>query len=412
MYMGHSDSERHDSRAKPGHGSALDSLRDYITWQRAVRAQGDTSGLPSHGPVSIVLDLTTACSFSCPHCLDARMLNTGDYLDLDTIKKSIDTLQRNGLRSVTITGGGEPSMHKNFEEILRFVKGRSLQAGIVTNGSNLDKVAGASGVLQETDWLRVSLDAGMESTYFKSHRPRGRVRLESILAAVREIKRLNPRVRAGYSFVIVWEGITVNGYELTPNISEIALAVKNAREYGFDHVMFRPCLLRHEGSQMETLFDTPDPEREERIREDIGNYLSAAEEVSGGDVTILKSLDLKAMLDRKVHELKVQPEVCHCQFFRTVLTPSGIFHCPALRGVEHARIGDAAGYKGKANFDFTQARLEHSIRSFNARVECCMTACIYHRMNWQVEKLVHSGEDVDRIPAALDTDSFLHGISK
>ncbi len=409
--MGHSDSENQDSGAKPGHGPALESLKDYVTWQREVRAQGETAGLPSHGPGSIVLDLTTACSFSCPHCLDARMLNTGDYLDLDTVKKSIDTLQRNGLRSVTITGGGEPSMHKNFEEILRFVKGRSLQTGIVTNGSNLDKVVGASEVLQDTDWLRVSLDAGVESTYFKSHRPRGRVRLESILAGVREIKRLNPRVRAGCSFVIVWQGITVNGYELTSNIAEMAPAVKNAREYGFDHVLFRPCVMRHEGSQMETLFDTPDPDREARITEAIENNLSAAEEVSGGDVMILKSLDLAAMLDGKVHELKVQPEVCHCQFFRTVLTPQGVFHCPALRGMEHARIGDAVGYKGKANFDFTQARLEHSIRSFNARVECGMTACIYHHTNWWIEKFIHSGEDVDRIQTAPDTDSFLHGIS-
>ncbi len=410
--MGHSDSEKKDSGAKPGHGSALQSLKDYVNWQREVREQAEPASLPSHGPISIVLDLTTACSFSCPHCLDARMLNTGDYLDLDTIKKSIDTLQRNGLRSVTLTGGGEPAMHKNFEEILRFVKDRSLQTGIVTNGSNLDKVARVSEVLQESDWLRVSLDAGRESTYFKSHRPRGRLRLESVLAGVREIKRLNPGVRAGCSFVIAWQGITVNGYELTPNISEMAQAVRNAGEYGFDHVLFRPCILRHEGSQMETLFDTSDPDREARIREDIENNLSAAEEVSGGGLTILKSLDLQAVLDGKVHELKVQPEVCHCQFFRTVLTPSGVFHCPVLRGMEHARIGDAVGYKGKANFDFTQARLEHSIRSFNARVECGMTACIYHRMNWQIEKLIHSGEDVDRIPAALDTDSFLHGISK
>ncbi|MCK7510022.1 MAG: hypothetical protein MZV70_42290 [Desulfobacterales bacterium] len=45
-----------------------------------------TAGLPKFGPISLNLDLTTACNFSCPHCVDSRLLNTGDYLDLETDK--------------------------------------------------------------------------------------------------------------------------------------------------------------------------------------------------------------------------------------------------------------------------------------------------------------------------------------
>ena len=131
------------------------------------------------------------------------------------------------------------------------------------------------------------------------------------------------------------------------------------------------------------------------------------EALASGEVKILRSVNLEAMLDQKVHELKVQPEVCHSQFFRTVLAPGGIFHCPALRGVEHARIGDATGYKGKANLDFTQARLEHSIRSFNARLECSMVACFYHHVNWWIENFIQSGRDVHEIPVVSDNNFFL-----
>ncbi|HWR67424.1 MAG TPA: radical SAM protein [Desulfomonilia bacterium] len=399
--------KEHDFSAKLRQASVIGSLREYITWQRELRRSSDSARFPKYGPVSVNLDLTTACNFSCPHCVDSRLLNTGDYLDLETIKKSIDTLQKNGLRSVILIGGGEPTIHKNFENIVRFSKDRGLQLGVATNGSRLDRVSAVAEVLQEGDWLRISLDAGRESTFFKSHRPRGRLSLESILGGVRDIKKINPKIQTGYSYVIVWGGIVVNGYELTPNVDEMDQAVKNAREYSFDYVSFKPCLLRLEVSQKESLFDTPDPEREARIIAEIRKNLASAEALASGEVKILRSVNLESMLDQKVHELKIQPDVCHSQFFRTVLAPTGIFHCPALRGVEHARIGDAAGYKGKANLDFTQARLEHSIRSFNARLECSMVVCFYHHVNWWIENFIASGRPVDEISVVSDNNFFL-----
>jgi MoaA/NifB/PqqE/SkfB family radical SAM enzyme len=401
------EQREHDFSAKLRQTSVVDNLRQYITWQRELRKSSDMSGLPKYGPVSINLDLTTACNFSCPHCVDSRLLNNGDYLDLETIKRSIETLQKNGLRSVILIGGGEPTIHKNFEEIVKFIRGRGIQIGIVTNGSRLDTVARVADVLEEGDWLRISIDAGKESTFFKTHRPRGRVSLETILQGARDIKRLNPKIGLGFSYVIVWEGISINGYDLCPNVDEMTRAVELAREYSFDYVSFKPCLLRLEGSQKESLFDTPDEEREARVIEAIKANLDQAKQASLEEVKILDSVNLDAMLNLKVHELKIQPEVCHSQFFRTVLAPAGIFHCPSLRGVEQGKIGDSAGYRGKANFDFTQARLEHSIRAFNARAECNVVVCFYHHVNWWIENFISSGRDVSEIREVEDNNFFL-----
>lgn len=399
--------KEHDFSAKLRQVSVVKALRDYIAWQRSVRRDPGSAVFPQAGPLSINLDLTTACNFSCPHCVDSRLLNTGEYLDLETVRRSIDTLQKNGLRSVIVIGGGEPTIHKNFDEIVRFMKDRGLQVGIATNGSRMDRIEEVADCLGEGDWVRVSIDAGRESTFFKSHRPRGRTTLSGILEATARVKRANPRIQAGYSFVIVWPGIEVNGYELAPNLDEMELAVKNASEHGFDYVSFKPCLVRLEGSLRESLFDPPDPERERLIIEEISTRLASAESLSGGAVRILKSVNLEAMLEGRVHELKVQPEVCHSQFFRTVLSPKGIFHCPALRGVEHARIGEDTGYRGKANFSFTQARLEHSIRSYNAQAGCNTVVCFYHHVNWWIERFIESPAPLDAIPVVADNNFFL-----
>jgi MoaA/NifB/PqqE/SkfB family radical SAM enzyme len=401
------EQKEHDFSAKLRQASVVESLKDYISWRRFLDADPEGARFPMHGPVSINLDLTTACNFSCPHCVDSRLLNTGDYLDLETVRRSIDTLQKNGLKSVIIIGGGEPTIHKNFQEIVVFIKERGLQIGIATNGSRLEKVGQVAGVLGDGDWVRLSIDSGVESTFFKSHRPRGRTRLEDVLEGAGRIKRQNPRVEMGYSYVIVWPGIEVNGYELVPNVGEMDLAVKNAVDHGFDYISFKPCLIRMEGTMRESLFDPPDPEREERVIREIKANLASAQELGAGRLKVLRSVNLEAMLQGRVHELKVQPETCHSQFFRTVLAPSGVYHCPALRGVEHARIGDSSGYRGKANFDLTMAGLENSIRSYNARLGCNTVVCFYHHVNWWIERFIASGEPVERIPMVADNNFFL-----
>ena len=208
----------HDFSAKLRQKSVVERLRQYITWQRAVRRSDDRAELPPFGPVSINLDLTSACNFRCPHCVDSGIINTGEALSLDAIKQSIDTLQKKGLLSVILIGGGEPTVHRDFEEIVRFIRNRGLQVGIATNGSRLERVEAVADLLQEGDWLRLSLDAAREDTFHKSHRPAGGITLRGILRNAQRVKKANPKISLGYSYVIVWEGIHMGGHELASNV--------------------------------------------------------------------------------------------------------------------------------------------------------------------------------------------------
>jgi MoaA/NifB/PqqE/SkfB family radical SAM enzyme len=397
----------HDFSAKLRQKSVIGHLRQYIAWQRELRRSSSSSPLPSFGPVSINLDLTSACNFRCPHCVDSGIINTGESLDLEAVRQSIDTLKDKGLLSVILIGGGEPTLHRDFEEIVRFSKERRLQVGIATNGSRLERVEKVAGLFENGDWLRLSLDAAREDTFRKSHHPANNVTLRGILENAKRIKKSNPEISLGYSFVIVWEGIRYNGHELTPNISEIPEAVSLAGEYAFDYVSFKPCLLRLEGSGKESLFDPPDPEREDKVIREIRVKIREAEGLQGPTLKILKSVNLQAMLEGTLHELKVQPKVCHSQFFRTVLAPSGVFHCPALRGVSLGRIAGKDGYKEEERFSETHKNLDHSIKTFDAGKECSVVVCFYHHANWWIERFIESSEDVSGIMEVEDNNFFL-----
>lgn len=394
--------KQYDFSTKLSQRSVIERLRAYLTWQ-----QEAAGGIPPHGPVSVNLDLTSACNFACPHCVDSGIINTGDQLDLKAVCDTVDTLRSQGLLSVILIGGGEPTLHRDFEAVVGHIKSRGIQLGIVTNGSRLSRIAGIVDSLEKEDWVRISIDAGTEETFAASHRPRTSITLAGLLKGAAALKKRNPRITLGFSFVIVWEGITVNGRALRRNLDEMDLAARLAADHGFDYISFKPCLIRQQDSQKESLLDTADEGAEQRIREAIEAGLARARNAVDGRIKVLTSVNLRALLAGELADLKRQPGRCHMQFFSTVVTPNGIFHCPAFRGVAKARVAGPAGYTDMPAYEETQRTLARSIGDFHADQECSVIACFYHHTNWWVENFIRSGKRPEDLEPAEDDNFFL-----
>lgn len=395
----------HDFSSKLRQDATFQRLKEYIQWQRRCNVETPDRELPHSSPISINLDLTSACNFSCPFCVDSKLINSGKSLTLEGVKKTIHTLHSHGLLSVILIGGGEPTLHKDFEEIVRYIKSKRLQIGIVTNGSRLEKMETVVEALREKDWIRISIDAAGERTFKDLHHPKTRVTLNRILEKARKVKEKNSIVSLGYSFVIVWEGVEINGKRLSSNIHEIARSVELARDFSFDYISFKPCLIRFNESQRETLLKDVEKTKEGRIVEDIKMHLREAKCLAGDEVKILESSNLKAMLNQEIDRIKRQPKRCHMQFFRTVVTPFGIFHCPAFRGVEEARIGERDGYHSEIKFKESLKGTAKSILTFDAEEECKEVGCFYNRANWWLEEFIHSEEYIREIEK-IENDNF------
>ena len=108
----------HDFGAKLRQPSLLDSLKAYVRWQAGLRGADNPEvyfkQIPDVAPVSINLDLTTACNYACDHCVDMDILNTGIRYEFDKLCESLDLMWKKGLASVIIIGGGEPPPHPPF----------------------------------------------------------------------------------------------------------------------------------------------------------------------------------------------------------------------------------------------------------------------------------------------------------
>ncbi len=394
----------HDFAEKLRQPSLLPQVEAYVRWRRAVlreRAAGRKEPAPPDlAPISINLDLTTACNFRCDHCIDWDVLNTRQRFDEASLRGAVRAMARRGLRSVILIGGGEPTLHPAFARTVRFLKGLSLQVAVVSNGSRGRALTEAAPALAEGDWVRLSLDAGSDERFQALHRPRGGVSLDEICSWVPRIKRANPRIRVGYSYIIVWEGAARDGVALRDNVDEIALAAERARRYGFDYVAYKPVLAR-EASGAEVM----EPARAtagvadvcERIRVELDRARAAA----GDGLRIHVSTNLRVLEQGNWRDLTRQPRTCHVQALRQVLAPSGRFNCPAHRGVARARLGDADG-AGAAR------ELAEMLDGFDASRECRDVTCLYNGANWWLEKLVSDpGEPAPIPPAAERGDTFL-----
>ena len=78
---------------------------------------GDTKA-----PITVKIDLTNVCNHNCPGCIDADLIaNDNNELSLDLLKKLLQDMKQMGVKGINYTGGGEPTAHKKFADVIRYV---------------------------------------------------------------------------------------------------------------------------------------------------------------------------------------------------------------------------------------------------------------------------------------------------
>ncbi len=406
----------HDFTAKLRQPAVWPGVLDYVKWRRSVeaaRAEGRPAPeAPPIAPVSINLDLTTACNYRCDHCIDWDILNTPNKYEEVKLRSSLVEMTKRGLKSVILIGGGEPTVYPGFSGMVRFLKELGLQVAVVSNGSGNRKILEIADCLDERDWVRLSLDSGTNDTFVKMHKPMDKqISLESICEWVPKVKDRNPRFKYGFSFIIVWKGAERHGEEgdvkIVENIHEIVSATRLARDYQFDYISLKPFLVRSD-----TGSEVMDPEKSEAhlatVIQRIRGLVDEAKTYGTDTFKVLESTNLRMLEKGNWRDFTNQPRTCHMQAFRQVLTPTGLYNCPAYRGVERAKISDKNAYEHVAAADGTNRNLAGILDRFDAHSECAAVTCLYNDVNWWLEGLVKGNDALDAIAAGDErADYFL-----
>lgn len=106
-------------------------------------------------PIHVQLIPTNKCNLKCSYCSCAKE-DRDKEMSWSLFKKTVEQMNYAGTESVTITGGGEPTLHPLFSKMVHTLVKDKIKVGFVTNGLNLHNIDKKA--INKAVWCRISHD--------------------------------------------------------------------------------------------------------------------------------------------------------------------------------------------------------------------------------------------------------------
>lgn len=181
-------------------------------------------------PVHIRIKPTNRCNHNCWFCAyRVDNLQLGQDMDeKDEIPEAkmmeiVDDIVAMGVRAVTFSGGGEPTIYKPLPQVIERLAAGGVRVAALTNGSNL-KGRVADAFAAHGTWVRVSVDAWADAPFSKSRGvPDGA--FSKLMDNIRAFTARKSRCVLGVSYIVTKDNCH--------HIAELCAMMKDA---GANHV--------------------------------------------------------------------------------------------------------------------------------------------------------------------------------
>ena len=99
-------------------------------------------------PINLEIDPSNACNHSCPFCISGHihLVNLGteffnrQMMHKDVLMSLVKDLSKTQVKSVSWTGGGEPTMNPHLKSAIKYLKENSnIDMGMFSNGSMFER---------------------------------------------------------------------------------------------------------------------------------------------------------------------------------------------------------------------------------------------------------------------------------
>jgi [mycofactocin precursor peptide]-tyrosine decarboxylase / 3-amino-5-[(4-hydroxyphenyl)methyl]-4,4-dimethylpyrrolidin-2-one synthase len=147
-------------------------------------------------PICLTWELTYACNLACIHCLSSSGRRDPRELSIAECEAVIDELERLGVFYVNI-GGGEPTVRRDFWELVEYATAHHVGVKFSTNGSRISEDVAAALAASDYVDVQVSVD-GATADVNDAVRGRG-----SYAVAMRAMERLAAAGFQGFKMSVV-----------------------------------------------------------------------------------------------------------------------------------------------------------------------------------------------------------------
>lgn len=321
----------------------IDKLYNYIY-------NGDTF------PLFMEISLTDICNLNCSWCITKNRKNF--TIKTEPLLKFLKEFKDCGGKAVTFSGGGEPTLHKDFVKIVEYSKSIGLELGLMTNGvfdSSLCELIDNS-----FKWIRISLDTVNKTKYLQW---KGKDRVDLILENLKRFK-------------ITKVGVNCNVSE-DLDVSDVEALIKDTINFA-DYIQFRPVLPRFFKKE------------QINVNKEVWEYL---EQYKDNDIINLSNDKIKELANSETFPFNT----CEGHFFMPILNSDGdikvcMYH-PCNPNLSFGNIYDNSfteiwkSEKRKEAIDY--------VRKMNYKTEC-QICCKLYEINKLINFIKFPKENIDK----------------
>jgi len=183
------------------------------------RKVADKDDLP---PISVELHWTSNCNYDCYHCSYGNRRQSSSYLSKKIIEQLIEDFSEIGVSSVYLSGGGEPTILKGWDDYAKRMIDNGIEVALITNSSAVKEKH--LPLIDAMNYVAVSVYSLNQKNYHKITRGKGF-----------ESQFLLPSRYSNHS-VTIGARCVINEY----NYNELFLIYQKAINSGFDYILFIP----------------------------------------------------------------------------------------------------------------------------------------------------------------------------
>ena len=200
-------------------------------------------------PINLEIDPSNACNHSCPFCISGHLhlskFKGTEFFDRQMMHKDIlmnlvKDLSKTKVKSVSWTGGGEPTMNPALKEAIKYLKENSnIDMGMFSNGSMLTRFDLFETVVDSLSWIRISMDAGKAKSYddlrITNKSNSFKIVLDNIKKLIKIKKERDSKITIGVGFVVTQD-----------NYNEVLDFANLFKDLDVDYCQYKPEIIQIE----------------------------------------------------------------------------------------------------------------------------------------------------------------------
>ncbi|RJR19642.1 MAG: radical SAM protein [Nitrospiraceae bacterium] len=185
-------------------------------------------------PVRIVLEPTNLCNHNCFFCSYTNFRSENKvFLPNEKLFELAKDFKKLGVKSVSLVGGGEPMIHPDIYDLIRWFYKNKIFISITTNGSSI-REAEIDTIVRASTYIRVSLNAASTETHNLVNAPKND-QFERIINNIEKLRIHRDKVGANML-------IGIRNAIHDKNFHEIEHMVALAEKLKVDYIMFAAVL--------------------------------------------------------------------------------------------------------------------------------------------------------------------------